>query len=127
ELLDGVEPCLKLLVIPLLFIHFSRPSRAEMVLTSFFASAGVLLALSWLLVLFPQIPWPAKMPGVPVKDYIIQSGVFALCFFALLDRAVVMWGKSRAESAFLVGVALIFMGNIIFVALGLTSLVVIAV
>jgi len=127
ERLRGLEPFLKLLVIPLLLLQFSRAGRAEMVLTSFFASACVLLALSWLLVLIPQIPWPAKMPGVPVKDYIIQSGVFVLCFFALLDRAVTMWGKSRAESAFLVGVALIFMGNIIFVALGRTSLVVIAV
>ena len=127
ERLHGVEPFLKLAMIPLLFVHFSKAGRAEMVLTSFFVSACVLLALSWLLVLIPQIPWPAKASGVPVKDYIIQSGVFALCFFALLDRAVAMWGKSRAASAVLVGVALIFMGNIVFVALGRTSLVVIAV
>ncbi len=127
ERLDGVAPFLKLLVIPLLFVHFSRTDRGEMVLAAFFTSACVLLVLSWLLALVPHFPWPAKEHGVPAKDYIIQSGVFALCFFALLDRAIVMWGKSRAKSAFIVGLALIFMGNIVFVALGRTSIVVIAV
>src|SRR5215467_1689696 len=127
ERLSGVGPFVKLLVMPLLFIHFSRAGRGEMVLHAFFASACVLLALSWLIALIPQFPWPAKSPGVPVKDYIIQSGVFALCFFALLDRAIPWWRKSRAQSVFLAGVAFIFIGNIVFVALGRTSLVVIAV
>jgi O-antigen ligase len=127
ERLDGADPFVKLLVLPLLFIHFSRSGRGEMVLAAFFASACVLLALSWLLALIPQIPWPAKAPGVPVKDYIIQSGIFTLCFFALLDRAVIMWGKARAKCVLFVGLALIFLGNIVFVALGRTSLVVIAV
>jgi O-antigen ligase len=38
-----------------------------------------------------------------------------------------MCGKARAKSVLLVGLALIFLGNIVFVALGRTSLVVIAV
>jgi O-antigen ligase len=38
-----------------------------------------------------------------------------------------MWGKSRTTAALLVGVALIFIGNVVFIALGRTSLVVIAV
>jgi O-antigen ligase len=126
ERLSGIAPFLKLLVIPLLLIHFGRAGRGEMVLAAFFASACVLLALSWLLALIPQFPWPAKSYGVPVKDYIIQSGVFVLCFFALADRAIAVWGKSRAKSIFLLGVALVFIGNIVFVALGRTSLVVIA-
>ena len=127
ERLYGAGPFLKLLVLPLLFIHFSRSDRGQMVLAAFFTSACVLLAFSWLLALIPQIPWPAKVYGVPVKDYIIQSGIFTLCFFALLDRAVVMSRKARAKSVLLVGLALIFIGNIVFVALGRTSLVVIAV
>jgi hypothetical protein len=127
ERLSGADPFVKLLVLPLLFIHFSRSSRGEVVLAAFFTSACVLLALSWLIALMPQIPWPAKDHGVPVKDYIIQSGIFTLCFFALLDRAVIMWGKARAKAVLLVGLALIFVGNIVFVALGRTSLVVIAV
>jgi O-antigen ligase len=127
ERLSGVVPFLKLLAIPLLFIHFSRAGRSEMVLAAFFASACVLLALSWLLALVPQFPWPAKDYGVPVKDYIIQSGVFALCAFALADHAIAVGSKSRAKSMFLVGVALIFISNIVFVALGRTSLVVMTV
>jgi O-antigen ligase len=127
ERLAGVVPFLKLLVIPLLFMHFGGTGRGEPVLIAFFASACVLLALSWLLALIPQIPWSTKFHGVPVKDYIIQSGVFALCSFALADRAIAVWGKSHAKSVFLVGVAFIFMSNIVFVALGRTSLVVIAV
>src|SRR5260370_18877421 len=127
ERLSGAGPFLKLLVLPLLFIHFSRSGRSEMVLAAFFTSACVLLALSWLLALIPQIPWPAKDHGVPVKDYIIQSGIFTLCFFALLPLAVVSCGQARAKSVLLVGLALIFFGNIVFVALGRTSLVVSAV
>ena len=127
ERLNGAVPFLKLLVIPLLLLHFRRTGRSELVFTAFFTSACVLLALSWLLALFPGFPWPAKDHGVPVKDYIIQSGIFTLCFFALLDRAVAMWGKSRARSLFLIGLALIFISNILFVALGRTSLVVIVV
>jgi O-antigen ligase len=127
ERLLGISPFVKLLVIPLLFVQFSRSDRSEMVLIAFFASACVLLAFSWLLVLFPQIPWRVQITGVPVKDYIIQSGVFVLCAFGLLDRAIASWSQSRAKSAFLVGLALIFLGNVAFVALGRTSVVVIIV
>jgi hypothetical protein len=111
-----------------LFIQFSRAGGGEKVLAAFFASACVLLALSWLLAFVPQFPWPAKFSkfyGVPVKDYIIQSGVFALCAVALLDRAIALWGKSRVKSLFLAGAAFVFIGNIVYIALGRTSLVVI--
>jgi O-antigen ligase len=125
ERLSGIAPFLKLLAIPLLFIHFSRSDRGEMVLAAFFASACVLLAVSWSLVLFPQIPWPVLVVGVPVKDYISQNGEFALCCFVLLDRAISAWGQSTAKSALLAGLAFIFLGNIVFVALGRTFVVVI--
>ncbi|HLK81241.1 MAG TPA: O-antigen ligase family protein [Xanthobacteraceae bacterium] len=127
ERLSGLVPFLKLLVIPLLFVQFGRAGRGETALAAFFASACVLLAFSWLLALMPQFPWPAKFYGVPVKDYIIQSGVFALCSFALADRAIAAWGKSRTKSLFLAGAALIFICNIVFIAVGRTSLAAIAV
>jgi hypothetical protein len=125
ERLSDVVPFLKFLAIPLLFIQFSRAGGGEMVLAAFFASACVLLALSWLLALVPLFPWKTIYYGVPVKDYIIQSGVFALCTVALLDRAVAVWGKSRAKSVFLAGAAFIFIANILFIAISRTSLVVI--
>ncbi len=125
--LSGITPFLKLLMIPLLLAQFSRSDRSEMVLTAFFASVCVLLALSWLLFLLPQFSWNAQFAGVPVKDYIIQSGEFALCCFVLLDRAIPAWGQSRTKSVLLVCLALAFLGNIVFVALGRTSVVVIMV
>jgi O-antigen ligase len=122
--LSGMSPYLKLLAIPLLFLHFSRSGRGEMVLTAFFASACVLLTCSWLLVFFPQIPWKTLVPGVPVKDYILQSEVFVLCAFALLDRAIINWGPSRTNALLLAGVAFVFLGNVAFVALGRTAVVI---
>jgi O-antigen ligase len=127
ERLYGAEPFLKLLVIPLLLVHFSRSGRGKLVLAAFFTSACVLLVFSWLLALVPGFPWRAKYYGVPVKDYIIQSGIFALCFFALLDRAVVVWSKSHARPVFLIGLAFVFISNVLFIALARTTLVVMAV
>jgi O-antigen ligase len=127
ERLNGLSAFVKLLAIPLLFVQFSRSGRSEMVWAAFFISACGLLAVSWLQVLFPQIPLPAQMPGVPVKDYIIQSGEFTLCSFVLLDRAFSSWGQSRVKSALLVALALVFLGDIVFVALGRTTIVVIVV
>jgi O-antigen ligase len=127
ERFSGLSPFAKLLVIPLLFMQFSRSGRSEMVLTAFLASASVLLAVSWLLVLFPQIPWPVQIAGVPVKDYIIQSAEFALCGFVLLDRALSAWGYSRVKSMLLAGLALLFLGDLVFVVLSRTSVVVIVV
>jgi O-antigen ligase len=127
ERLSGVTPFLKLLVVPLLFAQFSRSERAETVLVAFLASASVLLAVSCLLVVFPQIPWPAATPGVPVKDYIIQSAEFVLCCFVLLDRAITAWARSRTTSILFAGAALLFLGDVVFVALSRTSVIVIVV
>jgi O-antigen ligase len=127
ERLSGLTPFVKLLLIPLALVQFSRSGRGEMVLAAFFASACALLAVSWTLVLVPQIPWPTLVPGVPVKDYIVQSGEFALCGFVAIDRAIAAWRRSRAQSALLAGLSLAFLGNVAFVALGRTSVVVMAV
>ena len=73
----------KLAAIPLLFIHFRRTGAYGPVFTGFFISCCVLLAASWMLtvilVSYPQFPWKYADFGVPVKDYISQSGFFAFC------------------------------------------------
>jgi O-antigen ligase len=125
ERFSGLSPFVKLLAVPLLFMQFSRSGRGETVLTAFLVSAGVLLAVSWLIWLFPQLPWRTALPGVPVKDYIIQSAEFTLCCFVLLDRALRAWGESRVKSMLLAGLAVLFLGDIVFVVLSRTSIVVI--
>ncbi|MBO0753151.1 MAG: O-antigen ligase family protein [Bradyrhizobiaceae bacterium] len=127
EALSGISPFLKLLVIPLLFVQFSRSDRSETMFYAFLTSAGVLLAVSCLIFLFPQIPLKTEVPGVPVKDYILQSIEFTLCGFALFDRAIAGWGKSRAASLLLAALGILFFANIVFVVLGRTSIVIIAV
>ncbi len=129
ERFDGIMPFLKFLVIPLALAQFSTSKRGEMVLAAFFTSVAVLLAVSWLLALFPRLPWPvrkfdAPFVGVPVRDYIIQSEELALCAFVLFDRAIAAWNLSRKKALALVGFGLAFLANIVFVAAGRTAVVV---
>jgi O-antigen ligase len=81
ERFDGATSFLKLLFIPLFPRHFFRSGAGRHVLIGFLCSCVVLLVVSWLLLVWPSMPWPGtvKSPGVPVKDYIAQSGVFIVC------------------------------------------------
>ena len=125
EAIAGLAPFLKLLAIPLLFLQFRRGGRSEAVLRAYLASAGVLLAVSWLIFLLPL--WKTDYPGVPVKDYIFQSIEFTLCAFVLLDRAIASLRTDRTAALMLAGSALLFLADIVFVALGRTSIVIITV
>ncbi|MGZ5854139.1 MAG: O-antigen ligase family protein [Xanthobacteraceae bacterium] len=124
---SGLAPFVKLLVIPLLLFHFRRTGAAEPVFIGFFASACLLLAASWVLAIFPNLPWRVAGYGVPVKDYIIQSGIFTLCIVGLLDRALMAWKDSPRPAMAYAGLSLIFFGNIVFVATGRTTVVVLVV
>jgi O-antigen ligase len=113
----------KLLVIPLLFIHFPRSERGHWVIGGFLASCTVLLAASWVLHFWGHPPRRYGLPGVPVKDYIVQSAEFLICAFALGHLAVDAWLKQRRAAALAVaGLALLFLANIAFVAAGRTSI-----
>lgn len=127
ERLSGVGPFLKLLVIPLLLAHFRRTGASEPVFVGFFLSACALLALSFLLAAFPGLPWRVAGYGVPVKDYIIQSGIFCLCIVALLDRAWSDWRVAPRAALAYVALSLAFFANIVFVATGRTTVVVLVV
>lgn len=118
----------KLLAIPLLFIQFGRSDNGKWPLVAFFSSSTVLLAYSWLLVVFPNLPSRGYPQGVPVKDYVIQSEIFAICAFALFDRALMAWKDARRRDAWLlVALALVFVANIAFVATARTTLVIMVV
>jgi O-antigen ligase len=130
ERLQGLEGFCKLLFIPFLLAQFRRSDRGWWVILWFLGASILLLLVSSALAWIPGLPWrgKAQMPGVPVKDYISQSGIFALCAFALLGHAADVWRRHQRPLAFaLVFVAAAFIANIAFVETGRTTLVTIAV
>src|SRR5258708_242384 len=94
----GLSGFHKLLFIPLLLAQFRRSGHAKWAILGFLASSVVLLLVSWALVLTPGIPWRwrgHKSLGVPVKDYIMQSVIFAICAFGLLGQAADLRRRRR--------------------------------
>ena len=128
ERVAGMAGFHKLLLIPLLLAQFRRPAaRGEWVMLGFLASSLVLLAISWALVLTPGLTWRGSNNiGVPVKNYILQSALFAICAFALIGQAAALWrARLRLALAAMLGAAA-FIANIIYVVTGRTTLVVLA-
>ncbi|MCX7315086.1 MAG: O-antigen ligase family protein [Alphaproteobacteria bacterium] len=124
ERLDGFSPFHKLLVIPVLIVQFQRSDRAPWVLKGFLISCGVLLALSWLLTLRPDLPWPwlkRDFAGIPVKDYIAQSGEFTFCAFAL--AAIALYEQRRGIVILLLLFVISFLANVFYVTPSRTPLV----
>src|SRR6266851_1328658 len=103
ERLDGLSAFLKLAVVPLLIVQFRRSDWGQWLLVGFLVSCGLLLALSWAFVLGgpldPSFLWTEKQYGIPVKDYISQSGVFTICAFALLELASNSWKERQGSHA----------------------------
>jgi len=124
--LRSLPTVVKLAVIPLFLIHFRRTGAYGPVFIGFFVSCCALLVASWLMVMFPWFPLRTPNYGVPVKDYISQSGFFSICVVALLDRAITAWKESLPTALFCTGGAALFFANIVFVATGRTSLVALA-
>ena len=97
------------------------------VIGGFLVSCTALLLLSFMLKAWPWMWWPVVIPGVPVKDYVVQSGEFLLCAFGLAHWAIDAWQQNRRRLALaLATLALLFLGNIVFVATSRASLVVFA-
>jgi O-antigen ligase len=128
ERIGGLSGFHKLLIVPLLLAQFRRSGQAKWAFLGFLVSAAVLLVVSWVLVLAPDLTWRGRWnPGVPVKDYIFQSAIFAACGFALIGLAAELW-RSRARLALvLVLAAAAFIANILYVVTARTTLVVMAV
>jgi O-antigen ligase len=127
ERLQGLRGFHKLLVIPLLLAQYRRSDRAKWAILAFCISASALVALSWL------TPYPGLWGrdkadvGVPVKDYIAQSGIFTICAFGLFAQALDWWRARRRHLALgAVFIGALFIANILFVATARTTLVIIA-
>jgi O-antigen ligase len=128
ERIAGLSGFHKLLFIPLLLAQFRRSGHARWAIIGFLASAVVLLAVSWVLVFFPALYWRGiRSPGVPVKDYIMQSAIFAICAFGLIGEAAAVWRTRARLSLGLLLLAAAFVANIVYVSTARTTLVVLAV
>jgi O-antigen ligase len=129
ERIEGMRGFHKLLFIPLLLAQVRGSDRAKWAILGFFISALALLIVSWVLTRAPGLWGREKADvGVPVKDYVAQSGIFAICAFALLGQAVHWWRTQRrrpAQAAFVAAAA--FFANIVYMATARTTLVVMAV
>jgi O-antigen ligase len=127
ERLQGLDSYHKLLAIPLLLAQFRGSERSRYVVIGLVASCTVLLALSWVLVA-ADIRLPNKNVGVPVKDYISQSGFFAISAFVVAYLAVDAWRERRfVPAGLLTSLALLFLINIGYVVSSRTVLAVIPV
>lgn len=132
EQLANIKPYLRLLAFPLLLIQFQRSDRGPWVVAGYLISCSVLLVLSWIQFVVPQISFDVCRPdglcrpaGVPAKDYIIQSSEFLICAFALAHLTLSHWVSGRYRHAVLFGLlGFVFLVNIVFVATGRSTLVI---
>jgi O-antigen ligase len=133
ERIEGLGGFHRLLAIPLLLAQFRRSQCGPCACYGFLISATVLLALSSLFALLPSralahVPLfgaHVKAYGVPVKDYISQSGIFLVCAFGLIGAACERWREARGRTiAALLCLAACFLFNIAFVATSRTTVVV---
>jgi O-antigen ligase len=127
ERLGGLGSFHKLLFIPLLMMQFRRSGRGLWVLTAFLISCSLLLMLSWMLVLLPGLTWRGKASlGVPVKDYISQGVIFAVCLFVLGELGLKFWRNGRRHAAIALHMlAFAFLASILLVLTSRTALVVV--
>jgi O-antigen ligase len=128
ERLDGLRGFHKLLLIPALLAQFRRSEQAKWAILGFFLSSLVLLILSWMTPYPGFLGRPKADVGVPVKDSIAQSGIFAICAFGLLGQAAEWWRTGQLKlAAGALFAATCFIANIVFVATARATLVIIAV
>jgi O-antigen ligase len=126
ERIAGLESFLKLLAIPFLLAHFRRSDKGACVLAAFLIACTLLLATSYFLALWPGLTWRGVRAGlgVPVKDYIAQSGEFAICVFVLVPIALSILRTRAWISLGLLSLSALFLINFLYLATGRTSLAV---
>jgi O-antigen ligase len=126
ERIAGLEGFLKLLAIPFLLAHFRRSDNGARVLMAFLIACTLLLAISYFLALWPGLTWRGVRAGlgVPVKDYIAQSGEFAICVFVLVPIALSILRTRAWVSVGLLSLSALFLINFLYLETGRTSLAV---
>jgi O-antigen ligase len=125
ERFGGFNSFYRFLAVPLLLAQFRRSEHGFRVLFGFFLSVTAVLFCSWALVLFPSLPWHPSYPGVPAKDYILQSTDFLMCAFVLFALVFDDAGAGRWSAvAWRIALAFLFLANIALVVSGRTTLLV---
>jgi O-antigen ligase len=126
ERLAGLSGFHKLLAIPLMLAHFRNSDKGPWVLAAFLSACTLLLVISYFLALWPGLSWRGARfgLGVPVKDYIAQSGEFAICVFALLPIGLSMLRARPWIAVALVALATLFLIDFLYFATGRTALAV---
>jgi O-antigen ligase len=129
ERLGGLDSFHRFLVVPLLLAQFRRSGNGRWVVIGFLASCTVLLVASYIHAVWRTWhpgPLPAIfIPGIPVKDYILQSGEFQICTFGLAFAAAEAWRSGRPRLACALALlACAFLVNIVYVVTGRTIVVV---
>jgi O-antigen ligase len=123
ERLEGLVSFCRLLAIPLLLVQFRSSNRGKWVIGAYFLSCLLLLCASYVDLVFHANP--ERFPGVPVRDYILQSGEFQLCIAGILYLAVEAGRCGRRLAALgYTALAVPFLANIAFVVTSRTALVV---
>jgi len=118
-----VGPYAKLLLIPLLMATAFTPRQVLQIGYGFLAACLILLALSWVALLWPSGPWTwFKSPGVPVKDNAVQSTCFVLCAFGLAMGAVRSWTNGdQRRAVVLIVLTLLFFADVFLIYLSKTG------
>ena len=129
ERLGGLDSFHRILFIPLLLAQFRRSGNGRWVMIGFLASCTGLLVLSYFHAVWRTwYPGPYThifLPGIPIKDHILQSGEFQICAFGLAYAAVEAWRQQRQHLALaLTLLACAFLANIVYIATGRTIVVV---
>ncbi len=126
--LAGFRSFFKLLLIPLLMLHFRRSEYGWKVLAAFVISSLALATYSWASLLWPGLIWGDRVPGVPIKDYIYQSLCFAICACILLHLAITEIQAARyLRSTTFLAAAVTLLANIAYVGNSRTTLIVLGV
>jgi O-antigen ligase len=122
--LNGLDKMTKLLVLPLVFVHFQQSRRASWIFSAFVLSNLVLLSFSWFLFVFPQSADRVAQgeAGVFVKNYIDQSQAFCFLIFALAVLSIEAWRKQNAGGALALALlAAALFTNLMFVNVARTA------
>jgi O-antigen ligase len=126
ERLGGLNSFHRILFIPLLLAQLRRSGNGRWIMLGFLASCTILLVVSYGHYTWRQwVPDPAHWTfyGVPVKDYILQSGEFQICAFGLAYAMVEAWRVQRIRLAFALALlACAFLANIVYIATGRTAI-----